>query len=60
MAIDRRDADERNARIDLMMGHYCAAERRRAIKRGIALWNRAEDLRQAQAYATPVVPGKVH
>ncbi len=60
MSIDRRDDDERNARIELMMEQYCASERRRMIKRGIALWRRAEDRRQAQAYAAPLPPGKVH
>jgi hypothetical protein len=59
MSIDRRDTDERNARIELMMEQYSAAERRRMIRRGIALWNRAEELLQAKTYA-PVLPPKVH
>ena len=59
MSIDRRDTDEREARIALMMEQYTAAQRTRMIKRGLALWKRAEGLLQARAYA-PVVPAKVH
>ena len=59
MSIDRRDTEEREARIELMMEQYGAAQRRRAIKRGLALWKRAEDLLQERAHAA-TLPVKIH
>ena len=60
MAIDRRDSEERCARIEAMMEQFRAAKRRRIVKRGIALWNRAEAAHQATMCAGPPPPEKVH
>ena len=42
------------------MEAYRAAERRRIVKRAIALWNRAEAAHQAKMFAEPQRPEKVH
>ena len=60
MAIDRDDSDERQARIDAMLEEFRAAQQRRLVKRGIALWNRAEAALQAMAFVDPPPPDKVH
>ena len=49
MAIDRNDRDERQARIDALIAQFRAAQERRLVKRGIALWKRAEAAQQAMA-----------
>jgi hypothetical protein len=53
MAIDRNDADERQARLDAMTAEFRSAQQHRLVKRGIALWRRAE---AAQTMALPVPP----
>jgi len=60
MPIDRRDTDERNARVELMMEQYSAAERRRMVKRSIAVWKRADALLQAGRYGEPLRRPKIH
>lgn len=60
MSIDRRDREERHARIEAMMAKFRAARRRRIVKRAIARWRRAEAARQARMCAEPVLPEKVH
>jgi hypothetical protein len=60
MAVDRRDAEERDARIALMMEQYSAAQNRRMIRRGMALWRHAEALLQAQTYGAPLRREKIH
>lgn len=59
MAIDRNDTDERQARLDLMIEEFRAAQQRRLVKQGIVLRNRAEAA-QARAYAAPPPPHKVN
>lgn len=59
MAIDRNDTDERQARLDLMIEEFRAAQQRRLVKQGIVLRNRAEAA-QAMAYAAPPPPHKVN
>jgi hypothetical protein len=60
MAIDRNDRDERQARIDALIEQFRAAQQRRLVKRGIALWKRAEAEQQAMKYIEPPPPEKVH
>jgi len=60
MAIDRNDRDEREARLNGLIEEFRAAQQRRLVKRGIALWNRAEAAQQAMAWVDPPPPEKVH
>lgn len=60
MAIDRNDRDEREARLNALIEEFRAAQQRRLVKRGIALWNRAEADQQAMAWVEPPPPEKVH
>ena len=60
MAIDRDDRDEREARLNALIEEFRVAQQRRLVKRGIALWNRAEAAHQAMAYVDPPPPEKVH
>lgn len=60
MAIDRHDRDERQARIDALIEQFRAAQQRRLVKRGIALWKRAEAAQQAMTYVELPPPEKVH
>lgn len=60
MAIDRNDSEERQARLDVMIDEFRAAQQRRLVKRGIVLWNRAEAAQQAMACVAPAPPDQVH
>ena len=60
MAIDRNDSDERQARLDVMIEEFRAAQQRQLVKRGILLVKRAEAARQAMACFAPTPPVKVH
>jgi hypothetical protein len=61
MAIDRNDRDERQARIDALIEEFRAARQSRLVKRGIALWNRAEAAQQAMTWTEePPPPEKIH
>jgi hypothetical protein len=60
MAIEQNDFEERQARIDAMVAEFRAAQKRRLVKRGIALWERTEaDQRNLAAQAAPP-PTKVN
>ena len=54
------DRDERQSRIDALIEQFRAAQQRRLVKRGIALWKRAEAEQQAMKYVEPPPPDKVH
>ena len=43
-----------------LIEEFRAAQQRRLVKRGIALWNRAEAAQQAMTYVEPPPPEKVH
>ena len=59
-AMSERDTEtERQARIDAMIAEFQAARQRRLVKRGIALWKRAEATQLAMAHAPPP-PEKIH
>ena len=60
MAIDRNDSDERQARLDVMIEEFRAAQQRQLVKRAIDLVKRAEAARQATACFAPTPPVKVH
>jgi hypothetical protein len=60
MGIDRNDTEKRQARLDAMIEEFRAAQQRRLVKAGIALWNRTEAAQQAIACVEPVPPDKVH
>ena len=60
MAIDRNDTEERQARLDAMIEEFRAAQKRRLVKAGIALWNRTEAAQLAMASGEPPPPDKVH
>jgi hypothetical protein len=55
-----QERDERQARIDALIEQFRAAQQRRLVKRGIALWKRAEAAPQAMTCAEPPPPEKVH
>ena len=42
MAIERNDRDERQARLDAMIAEFRAAQQRRSVKVGKALWHKTE------------------
>jgi hypothetical protein len=52
--------DERQARIDTMIDEFRAAQQRRLLERGLALWRRAEATETAMAYTPPLPPEKIH
>lgn len=60
MAVDRNDSEERQARLDWMMEEFRAAQQRRVVKAGIALWNRTEAAQQAMACVEPPPRDKAH
>ena len=53
MVIDRRDAGERQVRVDGMIAEFRAARQRRRVKQGIALWNRTEEALRHASRAEP-------
>ena len=59
MAIDRNDAARRQARLDAMTEEFRAAQQQRLVKRGIALWKRAEAAQEAMLLPVPR-PEKLH
>ena len=59
MAIDRNDSDERQARLDVMIEEFRAAQQRQLVKRETVVRKRAEAA-QAMACVAPLLPGKVH
>jgi hypothetical protein len=53
-AIERGDIDERQARLDVIVAEFRAAQQRRLVKQAIALWNRSDVAkRTAAARAQP-------
>jgi hypothetical protein len=60
MAIDHNDSEERQARLDKMIEEFRAAQQRRLVKVGIALWNRTEAAQRAMACVEPEPPDQVH
>ena len=60
MAIERHLDEERQARLELLIDRYKDAQHRRLVKRGVALWNRAEaDVLRAR-YMTDPPAGKIN
>ncbi|HEY3161395.1 MAG TPA: hypothetical protein VGJ78_20655 [Vicinamibacterales bacterium] len=51
--------EEREARLQTKIKEYRAAEKRRLIKHGIALWTRTE-IEQTMAYEAKLQPEKVN
>ena len=51
MAIERNDLEERQARLDVMIAEFRAAQQRRLVKVGKALWSRTEQVNRAAADA---------
>lgn len=60
MAIERDDADERQARIDTMIGEFRAAQQRRLLQQSIAMWKRAEAAELARICGPRPAPEKIH
>jgi len=60
MAIERDDVDERQARIDLMIGEFRTAQQRRLVQRGIHAWKRFEATQMVVACEAPPLPEKIH
>jgi hypothetical protein len=58
MAVNRRDVEERLARIERMIQEYEAARKRALLQRAIKTWRRAE-ARHRRA-TRPVVPERFH
>ena len=51
MAIERNDLDERQARLDAMIAEFRAAQQRRLVKVGKALWRRTEEAQRPPSAA---------
>jgi hypothetical protein len=47
MTTERNDPDERQARLDAMLEEFRAAQQRRLVKLGIALWSKRAAAEQA-------------
>lgn len=60
MADERDGTDERQARIDTMIEEFRAAQQRRLVMQGIALWKRVEAAQQATAWVVPPAPERIH
>ena len=59
--MSERDTEaERQARVDTMIAEFQSARQRRLVKRGIALWQRAEAAQLAMAHAPKPLPEKIH
>jgi hypothetical protein len=56
MTADLNMLEEREVRITRMMEEFRAAQQRRLVKRGIALWNRSEATMQSAAMAAGAAP----
>jgi len=59
MAIERNDVDERQARLDVIIGEFRAARQRLLVKQATALWNRSEAHRRAAA-KVELPPAKIN
>lgn len=60
MAMQRDDMDEREARLDMMIEQFHAAEKRALVKRGIALWTRAERQLSIVPFDATLPPNKIN
>ena len=60
MAIDRSNIDERQARIEVMLEEFRAAQQRQLVKRGIAMWERAEAAQRRATWSEPRPPVTLH
>ena len=58
MAIDSDNSGDPQSRRDAMIEEFRAAQKRRLVKQGIALWNRTEAAFLATASAEPPPPEK--
>ncbi len=58
MATDDETTDQRQARLEFMLEEFRAAQQRRRVKEGIALWNRT--VAQAVLSEKPPAPGKLN
>lgn len=58
LAIDSHPTDDRQSRYDAMIEEFRAAQKRRLVKQGMALWNRTEAARRKTALAEPPPPEK--
>ena len=56
MAIKQNDRDERQARLDAMIAEFRAAQERRLVKVGKALWRRTEEAQRSPSAAVDPVP----
>ena len=52
----REHTGDRQARLDQMIDEFRAAQQRRLVKRGMALWNRTEAAHQVTALVEPAPP----
>ena len=57
MAIEQNNVEERQARLDAMIAEFRAAQQRRLVKAGEALWRNSERAQRSPAAA--VEPGLV-
>ena len=55
---DENITDARQARLEFMLEEFCAAQRRRRVKQGMALWNRT--VAEAALAAQESPPKKVN
>ena len=56
MAIEQNNVEERQARLDAMIAEFRAAQQRRLVKAGKALWRNTERAQRSPAAAVePVV-----
>jgi hypothetical protein len=53
VANDSDPTDDRPSRYDAMIEEFRAAQKRRLVKQGMALWNRTEAAQRAGASAEP-------
>ena len=55
MAIKQNDLDERQARLDAMIAEFRAAQERRLVEVGKALWRRTEEVQRSPSTAVDPV-----
>ena len=60
MSIERNDSDERQARLDMMIAEFRAAQQRRIVKRDIVMQKRVESDRRATARLRPLPVDTAH
>jgi hypothetical protein len=60
MANQRDNADEPQARLELMIEEFRTAEKRALLKRGITLWTRTEAQHRIAQFDAPFPQGKIN